>query len=678
MKRAFWIGVGALVLPLTLAWSAPRILDKRLHHLRSGAEREWTEFPPQSEGPRWRFSFQAQSNPKPWTLRVRQRDVREAWNLSINGRVLGRLPQDENELITLWPLAAGTLVSGENILEIAAQGERADDILVGDVALEERARAEILAAAHVDVTVLDGESGRPIPCRLTLADAAGALVPFEADSPVPRALTTGMVYTPDGKARLGVAPGLYTLYASRGFEYSVAVDRLEVLAGASLRRQLRIRREVPTPGLVSCDTHTHTLEHSGHGDASVTDRVLSFAGEGIELPVMTDHDVRIDVDAAASAAGVRSFFTPVAGAEVTTPRGHFNVFPIPEGARVPDRALPGWPALFESIRRIANVFVVFNHPRNIHAGFRPFAPENFDPLTGEMRNGWKIEAGGMEVVNSAALQSDPLRVYRDWFALLNRGVVITPIGASDSHEIGAKLVGQGRTYIHCRDDRPGEIDVDQALRSLRQGRVAVSMGLLTLIRVEDKYGPGDTVLPGRDLGVSVEVLGPAWTSAERVGLYANGTQIAESRIPRGSQRKAGLKWRTEWRLPRPRYDVNLVAIATGPGVAAPYWRIAKAYQPSTPDWKSYVIGSTGVVWVDADGDGITTAYQYAARLVDKHRDDLVQLFRSLNDYDRAVAIQTAGLLEKRRLLPSGQQMKLILAGAAAPVRQGLEEFLASR
>ena len=31
------------------------------------------------------------------------------------------------------------------------------------------------------------------------------------------------------------------------------------------------------------------------------------------------------------------------------------------------------------------------------------------------------------------MQSDPMLPYRGWFALMNRGVLLTPVGASDSH-----------------------------------------------------------------------------------------------------------------------------------------------------------------------------------------------------------------------------------------------------
>ena len=60
----------------------------------------------------------------------------------------------------------------------------------------------------------------------------------------------------------------------------------------------------------------------------------------------------------------------------------------------------------------------------------------------------------MEVLNSSAQQSDFMLVYRDWFALLNHGYRITAVGSSDGHDVSRYIVGQGRTYIACPDERP--------------------------------------------------------------------------------------------------------------------------------------------------------------------------------------------------------------------------------
>ncbi len=100
--------------------------------------------------------------------------------------------------------------------------------------------------------------------------------------------------TSTGSARIGVPAGRYTIYAGRGFEYSLDSTEVTLAAGETLRRRLSIRREVPTECYVACDTHVHTLTHSGHGDASVQERMITLAAEGIELPIATDHNVHID------------------------------------------------------------------------------------------------------------------------------------------------------------------------------------------------------------------------------------------------------------------------------------------------------------------------------------------------------------------------------------------------
>ena len=79
--------------------------------------------------------------------------------------------------------------------------------------------------------------------------------------------------------------------------------------------------------------------------------------------------------------------TPVLGCEVTTPAGHFNIFPVEQRYRFADHALTDWPKLMQSIRDVRGVKVaILNHPRNKHTNFVPFADENFDyPVTLRLR-----------------------------------------------------------------------------------------------------------------------------------------------------------------------------------------------------------------------------------------------------------------------------------------------------
>jgi hypothetical protein len=582
-----------------------RILEPALHHLRSGLQREWSEFPAAAEGREWTVAFTADRPGREHTLRLRHRDVKQAWKLLINGRELGLLPQDENDMVSCWRIERGALSKGENTVRVQAASDLPDDIIVGDVRLYDRPLNDVIAEAAVAVTVRDAESNDALPCRITVVDANGSLVPLSAKTGTTLAVGKGMVYTGSGQAEFGITAGKYTLYATRGFEYGVESAQLTVAAGERARVDLKLRHESPVPGYVSCDTHIHTLTYSKHGDASIDDRVLSIAGEGIELPVSTEHNTLAGYDSAAHKNGVRQYFTPVLGSEITTNVGHFNVFPIASGSALPDHTLLNWPGLFAGIReKLGRPVVILNHPRDLHSAYRPFDPAHFDPLTGESVEGWAFEADGMEVVNSGALQSDPMRLYRDWFALLNRGYRVTPAGSSDSHDIGRKIVGQGRTYIACDSRDPARIDAGVAVENFRKGRVLVSMGLLTEIKVNGRYGPGDLVPRERTLRVSIQVRGPSWTSVDRVTLYANGLPAKEARV--SGDKKGGLKWQGTWNLPSPGYDLHLVAIATGPGVTQPFWRIPKSYQPESPDWRPYVIGSTGAVWIDADGDGKVT------------------------------------------------------------------------
>ena len=179
---------------------------------------------------------------------------------------------------------------------------------------------------------------RGLPCRITIVDDRGALAPLVVAPDSRLAARPGVVYTPDGRALIGLPPGRYTVSATRGFEYGRRHPSSRPWPRAELRRlDLAIRREVPTEGLVACDTHVHTLTHSGHGDATLDERAVTLAGEGIELPIATDHDhLTTDLAAAADRMGVSAYFTPVVGDEVTTKTGHFNAFPFPAGTKPPD------------------------------------------------------------------------------------------------------------------------------------------------------------------------------------------------------------------------------------------------------------------------------------------------------------------------------------------------------
>jgi hypothetical protein len=596
----------SLLVLLIQAPAAPAgdlVLTGRMHHLRSGLAREWAAFPADAEGSTLVLPFQAAATQGERTLRLRHRDVRQTWRVRINGLEIAVLAQDEADTISYLAVPAGTIRDGLNELRIEGSGAASDDVSIGQIRLLDGPRAEALGEATVDVTVRETPGERAIPCRITVADRDGALVTLGNASDDGHAVRSGVVYSRDGTARLQLPAGRYTIYAGRGFEYGVDRLTVDLGRGAHVARRLTIRREVDTTGWAAMDTHVHSATYARHGDATIAERMLTLAGEGIELPVSTEHNQRIDFEPASRAAQVRPFFTPVLGTEVTTPAlGHFNVFPVPATGPAIDERAADWAAIGRSIAAAATdrPLIVLNHGRDDHGGFRPLDHAGEITSPGRASARWPLPANAMEIVNSGAVLADPLRLPRDWMAFLSRGIVLTPVGSSDSHDVARYIVGQGRTYVRVDDRDPGAIDRGRALDSLRQGRVLVSDGLLTDILVNGR-GPGDLVGPGRELSVGIRVQGPSWSRADRVALYVNGEPVRQAAIR--DPGRPGVKWTATWRLPAPARDAHVVAIATGPGVTVPYWPTAKPYQPTSIEFAPYVIGVSGAVFVDADGNG---------------------------------------------------------------------------
>ena len=669
MKSGF-ILIGFLVSLASIHAAEFQILESRRYHLRSGTNVEWQEFAASApRGSRLDVPFTAEENATESTLFLWQDDVKQDWRVELNGRRLGSLFLMESPLTMALRIPAGLLRDGSNSVAIVPPRQN-DDIRVGELKLAPAALESVLTQCAADLVVTDAATGEAIPCRITVSDTHGSLAALRVSTNQNLAERPGVIYAGNGRATVNLLPGSYTFSATRGFEFSLAATNIILRAGDRRTVALQLRREVSTPGLVSSDTHIHTFTHSKHGDATVHERVITLAGEGIELPIATDHDIAVDLEPTATAAGVRKHFTPVIGDEVTTRVGHFNIFPVTKDAPVPSNLETNWTVLLDSFRATPGVeIVIFNHPRNIHNGFQPFARTNFNRMTGEARWPFDFRFDAMELINSSAQQSDYMSVFEDWFALLNAGHRITAVGSSDGHDVSRYIVGQGRTYIECPDGEVARLDVNAVCRNLKAGRAYVSMGLLPIMTVNNAFRAGALVtnLSGV-LKVNVKVLAPSWIAADRIELFANGTKVRTATISSRPGRETGVAAEVQWELPRPRHDVHLVAIATGPGQTAPHWPVAKPYQPASAQWTSRVIGATNPIWADGDADGRYSApSEYAAALLQQAGGDIRRFVTSLQAYDEATMIQAAAAARRSGLNLTSRTFQQALAATTPPL-----------
>jgi len=482
----------------------------------------------------------------------------------------------------------------------------------------------------------------------------------------------GYVYNPAGTVSISLPAGLYTLYAGHGFEYSIDSVHVDLKPSDRTAHTFRIKREVETSGWVSSDTHVHTFTYSRHGDATIEERAITLAAEGIELPIMTDHNQNIDITPAAKTSGVSGYFTPVTGNEVTTKIGHFNIFRTSSQQPAINASAESWSDVVKNIGNKDNrQAVILNHARDIHNGFRPFDPSHHISSAGFSMLNWMFPANAMEVINSGSQQSNIMTLYNDWFGMMNHGYFLTPVGSSDSHDVSRFTVGQGRTYIKSSDKNVSNIDVNDAIRNFTDGKVLVSLGLLTMVSVEGKYGPGEVCPCKGNINVAIDVLGPSWAHAEVVSLYLNGVKVKEEKITSSSA--AGQKWKGVWTIPVPAHDVFLVAVAEGSGAAMPYWPLAEPYQPMSMDWTPKLLGSTGAVWIDTDGDGKrSSAFEYAQKLLQRSDNEPTKVIKLLSTYHQSVAMQVAALLWKNGVNLDSQEIQKELDQSTEPVKKGFK------
>ena len=646
-----------------------------MHFLRNGVTREWSEFPAEVKEKQLTIHFPSHRNLSDETLSLYQYDVKQNWQVLINGKRLGSLVTDEKEMTTYLSVPAEVLVDGQNTLLIQCTDLTSDDIKVGSIIIDPRPMPNVLSEATVEIQIVETNTGNLLPSRITIVDSNGVLQPVAAQPSKTLAVRSGVVYTGNGKAVLNFPSGKYKIYAGHGFEYGIDSTQLELKTGDRIHKTLRIKREVETKGWISCDTHIHTLTYSGHGDATIEERAITIAGEGIELPILTEHNLYVDARPAAETTRVMDHFTPVVGDELTTKFGHFNIFKTSTGSPLIDYNVKDWNDVSRNIGEPGHSqAVILNHARDIHNGFRAFGPERHLSSAGVSKNNWKFPANAMELINSGSQQTNIMTLYHDWFGMLNRGYYLTPVGSSDSHDVSRYIVGQGRTYIQTTDTDAGHIDVDNAIKNFRDGKVMLSLGLLTKIVVNNKYGPGDIVPASQRASIALEVHGPAWAKADHVSLYANGKKIRQEKIPLGNT--AGLKWKGTWDIPLQKHDVFLVAIAEGPGYGMPYWPVAKPYQPSSPDWRPRLMGSSGAVWVDADNNGKrNAAYDYAKAIVDSSGGDIHKIIKLLSEYDEAIAIQVAALLWREGKGLTSTEVSQALKYATPETKAGFETVI---
>lgn len=249
--------------------------------------------------------------------------------------------------------------------------------------------------------------------------------------------------------------GLYKV-PPQGCDYSVTIQLSPAQASVAPLRLLSMsERTLPAraDGWYCGEMHCHTV-HSD-GDSTPAEVVAHAEALGLDFLAMTDHNVLSHL---ATMSNVETSLLLIPGLEVTTYKGHWNVWGAPQWLdfrieRPDQMAAAVWAA------REAGLLISLNHPR-------PYGPEWAYPEVDDF-NCIEVWNGEWALFNDAALAF--------WEERLRAGRRITAVGGSDCHfyhrEHIAKLA-RPTLWVQCKEDTP--VSAADILHAIRAGRVAIS------------------------------------------------------------------------------------------------------------------------------------------------------------------------------------------------------------
>ena len=442
----------------------------------------------------------------------------------------------------------------------------------------------------LSLEVIEGKTGIHLPSRLYFSHADG-----RADLPTVGRFQNFLV-TASGREVKTIPVGEYDVYISRGTEYTLDHQQVTIREGETTFLASTLDRAIDTRGFISSDFHLHLM-------FAMRDGAIVSAAEGIDLLTATDHNILKDYSPYIRDLQLDRFMTSVVGAEVDTSFGHFNSFPMSLN-RWRDRGFrkaiqtPG--EFLRLLRRNpGDEIVQINHPRrltpNAESGYfdgrlnretskldYPYFETGFDQV--EVFNA--LTDSPADHIGRSPLVDQKLK---DWYSLLNRGVLMTGVANTDAHRYPKELPGYPRNYVLSDTDKPWEIDPYDVVNALKNRASTASFG--PYVRFTANGAPVGSMIGDRDGAVSlnVEVQSAPWIPVDRVEIVSNGEVVETFSVEAGDPNQA-LRFAQEITV-KPARDAWYLVIATS----------ERRWEKPFSHFSSFSF--TNPIFVDLDGNG---------------------------------------------------------------------------
>lgn len=437
-----------------------------------------------------------------------------------------------------------------------------------------RARGRGIASAEDPLTLLEPgslqvqlDTSAPFEVRLTPLAGTPA---GEADRVLNRSDAV-LGWSLDGELTVDLAPGDYQVLAWRGARYELFTEQVTITTGERSDLEITLPEAWSLPDWILADPHSHAGP-SADGSCTMEDRISVSAARGVALHFGTDHDHVADYGPLIPALGLGPHMNSVLASEMSSvARGHINLYPLeldPDATN--GGAFPWWSLAAETTEEqnaqirdwFPTAVLQYNHPTDSGvAGAAGWSPGKISKPSA-----WSTDLDAIEVLNDGE-HEEYFALYLD---LVNRGIVPTPTGVSDSHGCTSGGLGNNLTFVQMDADPTAYTGA--ALREAFEARATVaSNGPMVALDVR----PGSVVAPG---SLSYEVYTPSWITVDRVVLLENGEPVETRTELSGSFEM------------RPEADASYVVLAEGDSAMSPI-------SGQTP-W-----AATSAIRVDVDGGG---------------------------------------------------------------------------
>ncbi|MBA2544864.1 MAG: PHP domain-containing protein [Deltaproteobacteria bacterium] len=381
--------------------------------------------------------------------------------------------------------------------------------------------------------IVDHATGKRMPAKLTFVGVKGTAHPRFSKNDIGReeADATGVasfnrVYSVDGRGEIPLPLGTYDITVSRGIEWTISTQRLEMTA-AGAKLGAKLEHVIETPKWASGDFHVHA-DPSPDSNVPMRDRVFEFVAEGIDMIVATDHNIVADYAPHIASLELGRQLSSTPGDEVSTGWGHFGAFPLPPKAQLPKLSRLKPQQVFDAFRMIGKDAVINVHHPRLEKLTGYFWIGKLDAKTGTAkRKDFSFDFDAIELLNGYEDTSKKKldANMADWFALLDRGVLATATGNSDTHHMTYNLGGYPRNYVQVDDDAPGTVTGADMAKGIKARRAFFTTAPIVSF-TSGSAGIGDiAAAPGGNAKVEILVRAAPWVAVDRVKLYVGGKLV---------------------------------------------------------------------------------------------------------------------------------------------------------